>query len=272
MDDPSENIIPTELEILQSLDLAQQVVQAMTPEKILAGFGGGSDSNMAAYYVKKGMSVETTMGSSVFHITFQHPDKDVAQAALNKIIDGYFIKHFQMRGGGGVFGDFLTNETARLRGELVETEKQIQQAQSEIGVIATDDAKDAYSTEITKLRGDISSAEEELAEKQAAVKILTSSMAQTNGEPVAKIPAEQYDAYRRICERFAILNKKEDDYLTQQGFTEENVLVKDVRSQIADAQKIRNQLEEQYPQLVTLDIPVQNSSEESANPANDLPN
>jgi uncharacterized protein involved in exopolysaccharide biosynthesis/Mrp family chromosome partitioning ATPase len=268
MGEPSPNIINTELEILQSLDLAQQVVQAMTPEKILAGFGGGSDTNQAAYYVKKGLSVETTMGSSVFHITFQHPDKDVAQAALNEIIDGYFSKHFRMQGGGGVFGGFLTNETARLRGELAETDKLIQQAHSEIGVITTDDAKEAYSDQITKLRGQISSAEEELAERQAAMKALTSSRVETNGAPADKLPAEQYDAYRRICERLAILNKKEDDYLTQQGFTEENVLVKEVRSQIADAQKTRNQLEEKYPQLVTLDIPVQNASRDSADPAN----
>ena len=72
---------------------------------------------------------------------------------------------------------------------------------------------------------------------------------------MAKVPAEQYDAYRRICARLAILNKKEDDYLTQQGFTEESVLVKDVRSQIADAQKIKNQLEEKYPQLVSWTFP-----------------
>jgi uncharacterized protein involved in exopolysaccharide biosynthesis/Mrp family chromosome partitioning ATPase len=268
MADPSVNIINTELEILQSLDLAQQVVQAMTPEKILAAVGGGADTNKAAYYVKKGLSVETTMGSSVFHITFQHPDKDVAQIALNEIIDGYFSKHFKMQGGGGVFGGFLTNETARLRDELAETDKQIQQAHSEIGVIATDDAKQVYSDQITKLRGQISSAEEDLAERQAAMKALTSSRGETNGAPVEKLPAEQYDAYRRICERLAILNKKEDDYLTQQGFTEENVLVKDVRRQIADAQKTRNQLEEKYPQLVTLDIPVQNASRDPADPAN----
>jgi uncharacterized protein involved in exopolysaccharide biosynthesis/Mrp family chromosome partitioning ATPase len=272
MMDPSVNIITTEIEILQSLDLAQQVVQAMTPEKILAGFGGGTDTNVAAYYIKSGLSVEATPGSSVIHLTFQHPDKEIAQTALNEIIDGYFVKHYKIRGGGGVYGDFLTNETARLRSELVETEKQIQQAQSEIGVIATDDAKEAYSDQITKLRGQISEAEEDLAEKQAAVKILTSSITQTNGEPVAKIPAEQYDAYRRICERLSILKKKEDDYLTQQGFTEENVLVKDVRSQIADAQKSRNQLEEKYPELATLDIPQQKPSQEPADMADNPPN
>ena len=60
MMDPNVNIITTEIEILQSLDLAQQVVQAMTPAKILAGIRGGAETNDAAYYVKRGLSVEET--------------------------------------------------------------------------------------------------------------------------------------------------------------------------------------------------------------------
>jgi len=269
MNEPSLNIINTEVEILQSLDLAQHVVQAMTPEKILAG--SGTDTNEAAYLVRKGVTVETALRSSVIHITFQHPDREIVQPALSEIIDGYFVKHFRMRGGGGVFGDFLTNETERLRGELVQTEMQIRQAQSEAGVISTDDAKDAYSGRITRLRGQISSAEEELAERQAVLKVLTPSKTMINGEPAEKIPSEQFNTYRRTCARLVILNKMEDDYLTQQGFTEQNVLVKDVHRQIVDAQNIKNQLEEKYSQLAGLAIPLSNLVRETADAANDLP-
>ncbi len=271
MHELSENIINTEIDILQSLDLAQHVVLAMTPAKILAGAGSGADTNRAAYLIKKGVTVETAPGSSVIHITFQHPDKEIVQPALSEIIDGYFIKHFKTRGGGGVFGDFLTNETTRLRYELVQTEKQIQQAQSEAGVISTEDSKAAYSSQITKLRGQISSAEEELAERQAALKTLTSSSTVTPGEPMGKIPSEQYDDYRRICKRLVILNNKEDDFLTQQGFTEENVLVKEVRSQIANAQKIKTQLEEKYPQLASIAMLLPNLTRGATDMGNDSP-
>jgi Mrp family chromosome partitioning ATPase/uncharacterized protein involved in exopolysaccharide biosynthesis len=230
------------------------------------------DINEAAYLVKKGLTVETAPGSSVIHLTFQHPNKEIVQAALSEIIDGYFIKHFTMRGGGGVFGDFLTNETARLRGELIQTEKQIRQAQSEVGVISTEDAKDAYSGQITKLRGRISSAEEELAERQAVLKALVPPGTVTNGVPAAAIPSEQYDAYRRDCARLVILNKMEDDYLTQQGFTEENVMVKDVRSQIARTQTVKNQLEEKYPQLAGMAVPLSNLTRGTTDLPNDSPN
>jgi len=272
MNEPSRNIISTEIDILQSLDLAQHVVQAMTPAKILAGGGSASDTNEAAYRVKRGLTVETALGSSVIHITFQHPDKEIVQPALSEIIDGYFIKHFKTRGGGGVFGDFLTNETARLRGELIQTEQQIQQAQSETGVISTEDAKAAYSDQITKLRGQISSAEEDLAERQTVLKVLAPSKTVTPGLPAAKIPPGQLDAYRRTCARLAIYNTREEDYLTHQGFTEQNVLVKEVRSQIADAQKIKNQLEREYPQLAGMEFPPPNPDRGTADAVNDLPN
>jgi uncharacterized protein involved in exopolysaccharide biosynthesis/Mrp family chromosome partitioning ATPase len=269
MDELSENIINTEIKILQSLDLAQQVVQSMTPEKILAGVGSGADTNAAAYIVKNGLTVESELGSSVIDVTFQHPDKEIVQTVLSEIIDGYFIKHFKMRGGGGVFGDFLMNETARLRGELTQTEKQIQQAQSEASVISTPAAKDG---KITKLRGQISSIEEELAERQAVLQVLNSPRTVTNGATAATISSEQYDAYRRICARLVILNKTEDAYLTQQGFTEANVLVKEVDSKIADAQKIKNQLEEKHPQLASMEIALLNPARGTTDAANDLPN
>ncbi|MGA2685213.1 MAG: Wzz/FepE/Etk N-terminal domain-containing protein [Verrucomicrobiota bacterium] len=269
MNAPSENIIDTEIDILKSLDLAQQVVQALTPSKILGGRGGGAETNEAmeaAYFIQNGLTVESTPGTSVIHITLQHPDEEIVQPALSEIIDGYFVKHFKMR-GGGVFGDFLTNETTRLRGELIETEKQIQQAQSEAGVISTEDSKAAYSSQITKLRDQISGAEEELAERQAARKALTA----TSGEPLVKISSEQYDAYRRICARLVFLNNEEDDFLTRQGFTEENVLVKEVRGQIADAQKIKTRLEEKYPPLASVVMLLPDPARGTTGMPDDLP-
>ena len=261
MNEPSVNIINTEIKILQSLDLAERVVQAMTPAKILDSAGDGADTNAAVYLVRKGLTVEQDQGSSVIHITYQHPDKEIVQPALREIIVGYFVKHFQMRGGGGVFGDLLTNETARLRDELIQTDQQILQAQSEAGAISTEDAKDGYSSQITKLRGQIASSEDELADLQDVLKVLTSS----------QIPYKQYEDFRRISAHLALLNKKEDDYLTQQGFTEENVLVREVRSQITDAQNIKDHLEGKYPQLAGIESSLLNLARSTTYLPNDLP-
>jgi Mrp family chromosome partitioning ATPase/capsular polysaccharide biosynthesis protein len=112
--EPSGDTINTEIQILQSLDLAQLAVQALTPAAILAGAGGGTDTNAAAFFVKKSLKVEAVPGSSVIHVTFQHPDKEIVRPTLSKIIDGYLIKHFRMWSGGGLSANTLTADSARL--------------------------------------------------------------------------------------------------------------------------------------------------------------
>jgi polysaccharide biosynthesis transport protein len=253
LDERSDSIIKTEVEILTSLDLAEQVVQVVTAERILAKEGGGSDTNRAAYIVSKGLSVDTAPASSLIRIAFQHPDPELVQPALNTIIDTYFTRHFQIHQGVGRFGDFLTNEIARLRTELDQTEKNLRDTEANSHVISTvEDARKAYSDQISKLREDIFSVKADLDEHQAMVSELENNLTvrpdNTNAEPTTEVPSDKLDAYKQICLRLETLEKKDMDYLMQ-GFTDENVLVKEVRGQIADVEKQKIDLEEKYPKL-----------------------
>ena len=174
-----------------------------------------------------------------------------------------------------MFGDFLTNETARLRSELAQTENSLREAENLSGVIASvDDTKKAYSDQISKLREDIFTAKSDLDERQALVQELekTSSVRPeaTNAEPMAEIPADTLDAYKRICIRLETLEKKDVDYLMQ-GFTEENVLVKEVRGQIADIEKQKIDLEKKYPNLAGSAIPLPNLTGQQTGSSIDLP-
>ena len=93
LNERSDSIINTELATLYSLDLAQEVVQAMSPEKILANLGGGADTNRAVYMIKSGITVEQIPDSSVIRIIFQNPDAKLVQPALGGIVGAYFRKH-----------------------------------------------------------------------------------------------------------------------------------------------------------------------------------
>src|SRR5437667_9977201 len=55
MDERAENVINTELQILTSFDLAQQVADTVTPQKILARAGGGTNRYQAAGLIQKGL-------------------------------------------------------------------------------------------------------------------------------------------------------------------------------------------------------------------------
>jgi len=275
LDERSDSIINTELATLYSLDLAEKVVQAMTPETILAKAGGGTDTNRAAYLVRSGLTVEQIPDSSVIRISFQNPDPRLVQPALGEIIDAYFTKHAQMHQGMGVSDVFLTNETARLRVELAQTDDQLGNLKRAAGVISVGDTQNEYAEQISKIRQDLFSAEVELSGHQAMLEELTKSSGNepeaTNVDSAAGVPSEQLDSYKKICATLAFLEQKEQDYLTRQGFTVENVLVKQVHEQIGQTEMLKKSMETNYPQLLVLDIPLSSPvSGQQASGSNDL--
>ena len=122
------------------------------------------------------------------------------------------------------------------------------------GIISLDDAKKDLADQISKIKGVMLDAQAELAGYGEAMKEAGSTPADklgtTNAQPV--VPQDQIDAYNDLCARLDLLRKKDQDYLDVRGFTKNNVLVKEMEGQIADAQKAKGELEEKYPQITGL--------------------
>ena len=255
-----QSVINSEIEILNSLDLAEQVVDTIGPDKILAKAGGGKDRIRAANVVRKGLVVEVPNKSNVMRILFQHPDPDIVQPVLTGLIDSYFKKHVEIHQAFGVVDDFLSQETDQLRAQLAQTEEELHQARNKAGVISLEDSKKDYTDQIAKIRQEIFDAEAELAEHQATLKAITptatGSAEPTNTEPAAaSLPV---DEYKSISTRVDELWKRQQELAAQ--FTDENILVKGVRQQIAEAEQSKRTLEEKYPALTRLGVSVSNPS------------
>jgi polysaccharide biosynthesis transport protein len=264
LDEQRVSIINTEIQILSSLDLAKQVVQTMTPEKILPNGGAnvGTSANRAdwaAFLVSKGLTVEPIPESSVIRVTFQYPDPALVQPILSGIIDAYLMKHLQLHQGLGVPGEFLTNEVVRLQAQIAQTDDELGKLKNANGVVSAEETQKGYADQISKIRQDIFSTEVELSGYRAVVGQLTKSSGTKpetpNTQSTTEIPSDQIDTYKRVCFLLASLQAKEQNYLTVQGFTLENVLVQQVRGQINQYEAIKKNLEQKYPQLVTLDVP-----------------
>ena len=86
-DERGENVINSELEILTSLDLAQEVVTNIGAERILAKAGGGTDIQRAAAIVHRGLMPDVPKKSNVIRVVFQHPDPSIVQPLLARLID-----------------------------------------------------------------------------------------------------------------------------------------------------------------------------------------
>ena len=252
-----DTIIDTEEQILTSFDLAQQVVQDVGASNILAKAGGGDDTNIAAGVILKNLTIDPLSKGSVIHIDFQNPDAAVAQSALREIIRNFYKKHSQMHQAAGVFGDFLTAETRRLRTELGDTEKQLREAKGTAGIISLEEAKKSSIEQMTKVREDILNAEAELAEHRAiltevpgAPQSSTTSVTDTIG--ATDVPSVKIREYKNVCMRLAEDTKQEQDMIVVRQLREESIFVQEIRAQIVADENASKKLEHEFPKLATM--------------------
>ncbi len=253
-DTRGESIINTELEILTSLDLAQQVADMIGPERILGV--GAKDRFKAGTVVRKGLTAEVPKNSSVIRLTFQHPNPDIVQPVLQQLIELYFKKHTEIH-AVGAFDDFLTQETDQLRSDLAKTEQELGRAKTNLGYYASlEDAKKFQGEEISRIRQALFDAEAELAERKAAANELANltrvspDSATNTTNKVAAVPAEKIAEYKRLLNHLENLYKKEqDDSLV---YTPESAWMNALRKQITNNVAVKQQLEKENPGLIAV--------------------
>jgi len=253
--DLGESIINSEIKILTSFDIAQQVAKTIGPEKILARMGGGSDPIHAANVIKNNLFVQAPDKSSVIDIIFRNPDPAIVQPVLQEIISAYLDKHLEVHQSVGKSDDFLTEETTRLSSEISQTENELRTVKKNAGIVSIETAEKSYSEQIARIREELLQAQADLAEHQVVLKSGTADAA-----PGIAASSDSQEEYQTICAHLDFLKRRQTDYLTQQGYTEENKLVKEVRGQIAETEKLKTNLEEKYPSLAGSYIPSSNLS------------
>lgn len=256
-DQRGETIMSSEEEILTSADLAQEVAQAVGPEKILAKLGGGKDLLKATNVIRANLLVEVPPHGSVIHLTFKHPDPEIVQPVLRELISRYMTMHREVHQSLGMLGDFLTQETDQLRARLSQTEDDLRKARTKAGIVdSVEDTKKAYTDQITALRLQLFAAQADLAEKKseydAVVKMAAPAKAPQSTEstvkPIAETPSSAIDDYRAALGRIDYLTKAETELLLQ--FTPGSARVKEIRSQLDAAKAQKQALEDKYPSLI----------------------
>ena len=251
------NIINSEVEILKSLDLASQVVDAIGPEKLLGKGNGQTNKYLAAIQLIKNLSVEVPPRSDILRISFQNRNREVVQPVLEQLINAYLRKHVEIHNSVGALDDVLTQQTDALRNQLAQTEADLRRAKTNAGLLDVEEAKKTYADELGKIQEQLFNTQAELAERQAALeerqKLQPLPEVASTNQAGAPMPAGKLDEYRSLCERLATFRKREQDLLSQ--FTEENALVRNIRAQITEAESQRRSLEIQYPKLAQLQLP-----------------
>ncbi|HEY4301498.1 MAG TPA: hypothetical protein VGM73_11530 [Candidatus Didemnitutus sp.] len=247
--DRSDTLMGSEMEILGSLDLAQQVAASIGPSRLLAKFGGGDSLVGAANVVKNGLLADAPMHGNVLRVAFEHPDPQLVQPVLRQIIEFYLKKHAEIHHAEGLLSDSLIQETDKLRQQLADTEAELHTAYVKAGVISLEDTKKTLAEQIARTRDEIFSAEADLAERSSVLETFN-RIAGTETPAIDRSPEptpEQATQYRSLVAHQESLRKREQDLLI--FFTEENSRVKQVREQLAEAAVQRKKMETDLPKL-----------------------
>ena len=255
-DNGGETIINSELEILTSLDLCEEVASLVGPEKILGGKATSNSVNAAAFAISKSLTVENPRRSNIIKVRFIHSDPAVCQAVLRQLITSYYERHQKVHGAAPAFDDVLSRQASDLYVRVQENEEALRKIKSAAGVTSSiEDTKISLGSQADRLQQEIFTAEAQLAEHQALVKVFQT--VKTNGpatdpkqkEEVQDVPLdpEKVSEYKMICGRLDSLRSKE--FQLRSDYTEANPQVKRVRDQIADTEKRKKALEAEHPKL-----------------------
>ena len=269
-----ENEVKSELEILNSQDLVEKVVDAMGPatflrsEDDMEGQGGASgqassvtgpikrglratwasvtglkesiipgtltDRDKAVLAVTKGLEIDTLKNSNIITISFEAQSRKLAQETINKLIGFYLDKHIKVHRTRGSY-EFFNQQTDQLRNSLVQAEENLREIKNKTGIASLDEQRRVLVKRIGDLEQELEGTESALAASKAKVKVLRKTL---SGLPETLVTQETVGTPNQGADlmraRLYDLQLKEQELLSR--FTENSEQVQEVRRQIAEAQ------------------------------------
>lgn len=263
-----DSLINTEIEILQSLDVAKEVADVLSPS-VTAKLKGATNSNnpyAVAAVIQKGMGVETSPKSSVIRIFFQNNEPEAVRPVLDQVILSYFKAHREAHRVDQGRDDKLAMTADSVKAQLSATDEQLRKLKDSVGVTSLEDTKKLNAETLVSLRRDLWAAQTELKEHVAILGALTNYAApapvETNSPEPIVVPDEKVSAYQDALASLQSLQKRKIDLLAV--FTPQSLRVVELQRQIDAQQQIKSDLEDEFPQLKTYHLPVVGSSGQPA--------
>lgn len=250
------NIMNSELEILTSFDLAQEVADTVGADKILGQAGGAASRAMAGVVISKNLRIEVPRLSNVIKLSFAHANPEVAQKVLGELINSYVKRHRKIHLELGIHDELLKQQRDRFKGEIATADAQIESLRLKAGGLSTEEAKAGYVQEITRIRQEIWLAEAELAQRnrlRGDSKEPTAAPAEGTSTNAPAVP-DLTQRYKNVLSLINALRARELDAAVR--FKDDSPILGGLRQQIAEAENVKRQLEAQNPSLATIEIPV----------------
>jgi uncharacterized protein involved in exopolysaccharide biosynthesis/Mrp family chromosome partitioning ATPase len=255
--DHGENIINSEVEILTSMDLANDVVDNLGPTKILAKAGGGTNKTSAAFVIRSGLLLGVTNHSDVIDLIFTHPDAEMVQPILGALIVSYLHRHDEIH--RPEFNEFLTEKVDEVKHKLDDTDSQLRDAKNAAGIISPlEESKKTLADMSAKIQQELYEAQAQMADEQETILALQRlagkapppTNASASSTAPAPVPPDKIGEYQKLCNEYFSLQAKETDLLGI--YTTNNPIVQTAHQQVVKAEAAKKSMEEAYPGLIVM--------------------
>jgi len=256
-DSRGENILNSEMDLITSLDLAEEVAAAVGPSNIVRTESIPNRLLAAASVVRQGIVVDVPRKSNVLRLSYQNQDPTTTRTVLSNLVSGYLRMHARVHRAIGVLDD-LGRQAELRRSDLGKAEAQLREIKDSLGIASIEEAMRANAEQLARVKQDLLSTESQLAEARAALGYhATNNPSSTNTssasiDPPDAPPAisrESLAAYESLLAQAEALKKRQQDLLLQ--YTEEHPFVSTLKDRIQSVEADRVRLEAKEPGILT---------------------
>lgn len=248
----NEQLINTEIEILMSLSLAEEVVAAVGPGTIYPklnssaakhtfGFGLRAPKNppsrtaLAALQLQKNLEVASIRKSNVIDAGFRHRDPEIAARVVNQLVQAYVDRHLKIH-KNPESSEFFREQANLFRKKVAEAQQSLKDFKSRYDITSIEEERVLLLTEEAKLRAALN--ETLIAEAEMANQ-LPEIQAQLSAAPKTIPQSREVDpnpyAISAFEGKLVELELKEKDLARR--YTDENRALQGVRNEIVLLQK-----------------------------------
>ncbi len=234
------NILNSEIEILTSLDLIENVVETVGASRIVPSESGQPpNSTYAAQLILSGLEVTVPLNTNIIKLRFRTGEPGLAKEVLDELVQGYLDKHRRIHMAVGSY-EFLSKQTDQLRSALAVTEKELNSLKNKLGVVILEEAKQRLSGRLEMQEKKLQ--EESIEHASAKVRVellepqlgLQASPAGSEDLPTPVPPQENRD-YLLEVEGLQDLMAEERRLLRQ--YTRQSTPVMTIRKMIEEAKR-----------------------------------
>jgi polysaccharide biosynthesis transport protein len=170
---PSDSILNSEVEILTSWDLCEQVAEEIGINRLYPAVKDATTVDGASA-ISAGLTVATVPGTNVILISYKNASPDLAPLVLEDLLEAYFIKHLDIHRSKAAF-DLVSQQTDIVRGELSKTEEDLKNKKAAANIISVQDTATNLNVQLADTENQVNAATTALAEQRALVQEIEKS-------------------------------------------------------------------------------------------------